>query len=406
MNILFLSLPDIKNINERGLYQDLIREFIKNGHCVHVVSAVERRKGEKTNLIEEHNYKLLRVKTGNIQKSSFIEKGISTMLVGHQFLNAIIKFFPNIIFDLIIYPTPPITFGATVSNIKKSSNAKCYLLLKDIFPQGAVDLGVLSEKSLICKYFRAKERKLYEITDFIGCMSQANVDYVLKHNSYLHPNKVEICPNCSTVTPTEPISPSSNSFTDYKKLFSIPEEPIVFIYGGNLGRPQCIDFVIDCLKQNINRDDVYFIMCGDGTDYYLLEEFIASQKPKNVKLIKGLPRDEYDKLKSACDVGLIFLDYRFTIPNFPSRMLSYMENALPVFACTDTSSDIGQVIVDGGFGWWCESNNANNFTRTLEKIVLQKDEVKQKGQRALEYLKQNYAASISAEIILKHFTSM
>jgi glycosyltransferase involved in cell wall biosynthesis len=102
-------------------------------------------------------------------------------------------------------------------------------------------------------------------------------------------------------------------------------------------------------------------------------------------------------------VGLIFLDHRFTIPNFPSRLLSYMENGMPVLAVTDPNSDVGQIATKGGFGWWCESNDALSFTKTVDLICSQKDQIKSMGQRARAYLEENYTVDTEYEIITKHF---
>ena len=81
-----------------------------------------------------------------------------------------------------------------------------------------------------------------------------------------------------------------------------------------------------------------------------------------------MPKDDYDLLVSACDVGLIFLDYNFTIPNFPSRLFSYMQSRVPVIAATDVSADVGTVIESGGFGWWCPSNYADAFVDCVKAI--------------------------------------
>ena len=103
-----------------------------------------------------------------------------------------------------------------------------------------------------------------------------------------------------------------------------------------------------------------------------------------------LPKDDYDHMIAACDVGMIFLDHRFTIPNFPSRLLSYMQAKLPVLACTDPNTDIGKVITEGGFGWWCESDDVENFSKLI-KIVLCSD-FKQMKENEMSYLTENYSA--------------
>lgn len=77
-----------------------------------------------------------------------IEKGISTLMIEGQFLRAIKKHFNDVTFDLVIYSTPPITFEKVILFIKERDLANSYLLLKDIFPQNALDLNMFSKKVL------------------------------------------------------------------------------------------------------------------------------------------------------------------------------------------------------------------------------------------------------------------
>ena len=74
MNILFLTVSRIENIESRGIYTDLLRCFIKNEHKVHIVSPTERRFGKETQLIENSSHSILKVKTLNIQKTNIVEK--------------------------------------------------------------------------------------------------------------------------------------------------------------------------------------------------------------------------------------------------------------------------------------------------------------------------------------------
>lgn len=397
MNILFLTMVSIKNINSRSLYHDLMRVFIKNGHKVYIASPAEKRLHEETNIIKSDGCTILRIKVGNMQKCNLIEKGISTVLFEKQFGWAIKKYFSDVKFDLIMYSTPPITFAKVVNDIKKRDNAKTYLLLKDIFPQNAVDLGMFSKSSPIYKYFRYKEKKLYKQSDYIGCMSQANVDYVVRHNPQIKPEVVHVSPNSIE---TEEITLSEERKRELRLKYHIPLDATVFIYGGNLGKPQGIPFFIDCLKTQAGKNDRFFIVCGTGTEYGKLKAYVEAEQPDNVLLINGLPKEEYDVLTAACDIGLIFLDHRFTIPNFPSRLLSYMQNSMPVLACTDPNTDVGKVITDGGFGWWCESNDEEDFGKIVDKSVAAP--IEDMGKRANEYLKREYSVVRSYDIIMSH----
>ena len=368
MNVLFISISPLPHISAHSISLDLIHEFIRNGHKVYAVCANERKNNTPTSISEEEGCTVLRVKIGNNKKTNLIEKGLTTVLLPKWYISAIKKYFSDVKFDLVMYPTPPITHYETVKYIKKRDGAKSYLLLKDIFPQNAVDIGMMSKtgaKGILYKHFRKVEKKLYAISDRIGCMSQANVDYVIKHNPEVDPDKVEICPNCIEV---QDMSITDEERVDIRDKYGIPQDKKVFVYGGNLGKPQGIPFIIECLKKLNGHPEAYFLIVGDGTEFGKLQAFFDNEKPANMKLLKRLPKEDYDRMVAACDVGLIFLDHRFTIPNFPSRLLAYMQAGLPVLAATDPNTDIGKVIEDGGFGWWCESNDVDGFANLIDKV--------------------------------------
>lgn len=402
MNILFLTLLDFSDINERGIYTDLLREFIKKNHKVYIISPTEKKKQIATYLIENDDFKILKLQIGNIQKTNILEKGWSTLTLEFKFKQVIKKYYSNIKFDLIIYSTPPITLQKAVQYVKQRDNAITYLLLKDIFPQNALDLGLISTtglKGLIYRYFKNKEAKLYSISDYIGCMSNANVEYLLKKNRKIRRESVEVCPNS-----VEAIN-IDTSFEQVKLIrgkYNIPNDKTVFVYGGNLGKPQGIDFLIKCLKSNEQNTQVYFLIVGSGTEFDKLKEYFDNEKPHNAQLHYQLPKDEYELLVNSCDVGLIFLDKRFTIPNFPSRLLSYMQASMPVLAATDVNTDIGNVIELGQFGYWCESSKIEEFNQLVNKLS-DKELREHLGENAKKYLLDNYTAKHSYDIIMKHF---
>ncbi|MBU3207621.1 glycosyltransferase family 4 protein [Clostridium algidicarnis] len=402
MKVLFLSLIDFDSLDNRGIYTDILREFVSNKHEVYVISPVEKRKNQKTHIIDNNGCKILKLKIGNIQKTSLVEKGISTIRVESKFIKGIKKYFNDECFDLVLYATPPVTFQKVVQFVKKRDGAKSYLLLKDIWPQGVVDMNALTTtglKGLIYKYFRDKEESMYSISDYIGCMSQANIDYLLKYNPTISSNLVEICPN--SIEPLI-IEKGDNKIKEIKKRYKIPPDRTVFIYGGNLGKPQGIDFLIECLKANKTNEHVYFIIAGSGTEYNKLKKVLENENLTNARLVEQLSKDNYDQLVNSCDVGLIFLDRRFTIPNFPSRLLSYMQASMPVLAATDINTDIGKVIQDGKFGLWCESSDVKAFNKIIHKLCDTQLRIKM-GTNARKYLEENYTAKHSYEIIMNHF---
>lgn len=399
MNVLFLTMLDNMDINSRGIYNDLLRRFHVDGHNIYIVCPVERRMGRDTYLTEENGVKVLHVKTLNLQKTHIIEKGLGQISLERLFQNAIKTYFSKIKFDLLLYSTPPITFPKVIEFVKKANpQAKTYLLLKDIFPQNAVDMGMLSKKGLkglLYKFFRSKEKKLYALSDYIGCMSPANVKYVLEHNPEISKDRVEVAPNSLELLEVE----KSVDNTVLAK-YNLPSDKPIFIYGGNLGVPQGIPFLIQCLEANSDRDDCHFVVVGNGTYYQKLADWYETAHPKSVTVMKGLPKADYDQLVRSCSVGLIFLDYRFTIPNFPSRLLSYLEYQMPVLCATDPISDIGTIAEENDFGFYIPSNDVDAFTNSVNRILA--SDIKLMGQNGYEFLKNNYLVDNTYKSIIRH----
>ena len=432
MNLIFITLSNINDVRHRGIYEDLMRKFRDEGHEVYIVSSAERRTGVKTHMTDEDGVHILKVKTLNIQKTNVVEKGIGTLMMEGQYKRAIKKHLSDVRFDLILYSTPPITFTNVVRFLKRQNpQAVSYLLLKDIFPQNAVDIGMFSKGSLFNKYFRRKEVALYKASDYIGCMSPANVEFVLKHNSFIDASRVEVAPNSieldnelNELSPAEERNKRKVESLYIRRKYHLPEDRPIFIYGGNLGRPQGIDYLMKCLDANKQRQDCFFVVVGNGTEYEKLStwyeslslEFFAGQsgiaerrdesletvksKKLNITLMARLPKEDYDMLVRSCDVGLIFLDHRFTIPNYPSRLLPYLEFKMPIICATDRNTDIGRIAEENGYGFWCESVKPEDFTALVDKM-LQSDR-KAMGERGYEFLKQNYTVQNTYDAIMGH----
>ena len=428
MKVVFITLSNINDISQRSIYADLMRKFREEGHDVYVVSPCERRMKQKTHLMDVNGVKILKVWTLNIQKTNVVEKGVGTLMMESQYKRAIKKHLGDVKFDLILYSTPPITFTNVVKYLKKQNpSSVSYLLLKDIFPQNAVDIGMFPGswlkvkgsglkmpvncvKFLLYKYFRKKEIALYKASDFIGCMSPANVEFIRRNNPYYPADRVEVAPNsielchADSTDIAEEKAKASTEKAYIRRKYRLPEDKPIFIYGGNLGKPQGIDYLIKCLDANKHRTDCHFLVVGNGTEYGKLkvwyDKFSIFNSQFSISLMGRLPKEDYDMLVRSCDVGLIFLDHRFTIPNYPSRLLPYLEYKTPIICATDTNTDIGRIAEENGYGYWCESVKPEDFTALVDKM-LQSDR-KAMGERGFEFLKKNYTVQNTYDAIVKH----
>jgi glycosyltransferase involved in cell wall biosynthesis len=255
----------------------------------------------------------------------------------------------------------------------------------------------MSGKGLIYRYFRKREEKLYDISDKIGCMSAANRNYILRKNPWVSPEKIEINPNSM-----ELIGQSSLQTMDESNS-QLLEGKVVFVYGGNLGKPQGIDFLLEVIGACEEFEKVFFLVVGSGTESIKVAEWFKINSPSNALYIHELPKLEYDLLLLQCHVGLIFLHPDFTIPNYPSRILPYMQNKMPILCATDHNTDVGSDAVENEYGFWCKSGDLNQFKNYVVQLS-EKDELRERyGNNAYEYLKLTFNVDVSYKIIMDNF---
>lgn len=381
---------------EKGatIYTDLAEALNDAGHEITVAVSEQAKNKKTTEMKLERGFNVLRIVTGNYYDVGIIEKGITTLKIPLLMRSGISKYLGNNKFDMVLFESPPVTNAGLVAWAKKKFQCPAYLMLKDIFPQNAVDIGIMKNKGMIYRYFLFKEKKLYETADFIGCMSKANREYLLKNNPWLDPGKVEIFPNTKKIT-----ADYQNIGNEIRSRYKIPDNSRVFLFGGNMGKPQYVELLCKAIKELKNSDNIFFLFVGRGTERYKLEQTIKNNNIENALVIGNLPRNEYEQITRECDVGLVILDPRFTIPNYPSRILSYMEYAKPVLAATDKATDIKDLISEADCGEWVWSGDTEGFIEKIKDMAANKD-LTIKGLNGRKYLEKHFRIQNSVDILV------
>ncbi len=146
---------------------------------------------------------------------------------------------------------------------------------------------------------------------------------------------------------------------------------------------------------------IFFVIIGGGTEFESLKKYLDVNSIQNVRLIKSLPKEKYQEILSCMDVGMIFLNHKFTIPNFPSRVLDYMDFSLPILACTDMVCDMKQEICDSGAGFWCESNDIESLSKIIDTIKSDKTALINMGLKSRKLLLEKYTVQSVAKSMIE-----
>ncbi|NDC29365.1 MAG: glycosyltransferase WbuB [Bacteroidetes bacterium] len=391
MNVLFLmfAFPDMnKSFN---MYTTLVEEFVKHGHEVTIVAPGK----DKTGVYVENAIPVLRVQTFPIKNVPNNLKGISNVLLPYQFDRALNQFYKERSFDVIISPTPPINLVDLAAKLKRKLGSNFYLILRDIFPQNAVDLGFIKKEGLLHRYFSRKEKKLYKEADYIGCMSLANIDYVKKHNPDVPAEKLHELKNYQKLYKGFGSNPEF-----LKKKYRIADKFVV-VFGGNMGKPQQLENVLTLAESVIHFSDIVFLLLGEGVQMNKIEAEGTARGLTNVMIHRTIPKQEYQDLLSVCDVGLISLHEDFTIPNIPSKALDYFNVGIPVLASLDRATDFGQILDEESCGLWSYAGDHQLFHENLIKLYQSPDLTSTMGQNGNTYFKQFLTTEIAYNTILK-----
>lgn len=355
-----ISYPNVSH--NTNMYTDLVHELADLGHELRVIAPTF---DSATHESLEGGVRVLRVKSGPIFNTNLIVKGLNTVLLNKRYKKAMKRHWPEWAMDWVIASTPPITLSPFMQMLKKNWGARLYLILRDIFPQNAKDLGIIKDPFLFA-YFRHKEKQLYKIADIIGCMSPGNIAFLQTQDPFLFNNgKLTYFPNWTRSTPTEKHQQAKDNF---RKRFGMDDKFIV-LFGGNFGIPQKIEFIIDLAKRVQHLRNVIFCLIGDGTEKERIRKLVENQSLDNVAIFDRLPHDEYQALIHAANVGLVTLSDKFTIPNIPSRTLGYWDAALPVLAATDRHTDLNESMLQKyKAGLWAEMGNIEDYLSQFMKL--------------------------------------
>lgn len=210
---------------------------------------------------------------------------------------------------------------------------------------------------------------MFECSDKIEVISPKNVKFFRENNPDIDPEKVEYCPNSIIPSSDERFCEIKLSKNAMRKQYNIPQDAVAFVYGGVINRAQGVDFIKSVFSEvkKENLDDAYFILIESGNGFDDLSIHIETLNMPNVVMMPFMPKKDFDEILAAADVGMAFLNHKFTIANIPSRTLAHLDYGQPIVAATDDYTDYKELIEDNNIGLWCPSNQPPKMVENIKK---------------------------------------
>ena len=381
-------LPDSIKVGAKMVHE-LACEFKDQGHEVTVVTPTPKQK-EKIRIDTLDGVTVCRFRSGEIKNVGKIKRAINETRLSYHAWRSFQAYFEAHPHDLIVYYSPTIFWGGLVARLKRLWNAQSYLILRDLFPQWAIDQGLIREGSKIEQYFRYFEKKNYNSADTIGLMSQKNLEWFERS---VHTDKrLEVLHNWAANEPVEVV-------TDHKKRLGL-EGKVIYFYGGNIGHAQDMMNIVRLAKAMQGEERAHFVLVGAGDEVELVREAILREKMDNMSLLPAVSQEEFKQMLASFDVGLFTLHKEHSTHNFPGKLLGYMVQELPILGSINTGNDLKEIVEEAGAGLVTVNGEDEKLLENALKL-LDDDHRREIGQNAKKLLASTFSVEAAAKQILE-----
>jgi|SaaInlStandDraft_1057018.scaffolds.fasta_scaffold76491_1 O26-antigen biosynthesis N-acetyl-L-fucosamine transferase len=389
-------LPNSTRVHAKMLHE-LAQELVSQGHKLTVITPHSNNNKPSLILDNFEGITVWRFKSGRIKDVGKIRRAINESLMSFHAWRLIRMKINKDTFDGIIYYSPSIFFGLLVSKLKKRCECKSFLVLRDFFPQWAVDAGLIKKNSPIDFYFRYFENISYKNADMIGVMSPRNLE-VFNHrtkNRY----KALVLRNWTRKNP--------NNFVDISKDLTQKlglKDKIIFFYGGNIGHAQDMRNLMRLAQRMQKFKNLHFLFIGQGDEVKLINELAIDWKLNNFTYLPSVSQIDYEAILTQIQVGLFSLSAKHTSHNFPGKILGYMLYSLPILGSVNKDNDLIDLINDYEAGYISINGDDDLFFNNAVKLYKSYQLRKKLGLAGKNLIEKEFGVT-NASYIIANFLS-
>jgi len=384
-----------------NMMQELAEALIDTGHNVTVATAWLPNKLSKetdhyalTSFSNERGVSIIRVKTPFLNSENYVLRGFSQLLLPYVFWCNIRKYVKRNI-DVVTVYTPPITFAMLGNLVKKKFNARLVLNVQDIFPQNAIDLGIMKNPLLI-KFFEYLEMTAYRSADKVTSHTECSLRFLVEKKG-ISPDKTHLITNWIDVAPYRD-APN----IDFRNRFRL-EGKLIFLFAGVMGPSQGLDTLIEAARELKSvSNEICFLFVGEGTEKSRLMKMVEDYSLDNVVFKQLIPLDQYPDLVKNVDAGIVCLSSLNKTPVVPAKILGYMAASIPVVAILQESSDGHKLIMESKCGYSIFSNGSvEDIADLFIKLYNERSILKEYGENGLRYVSKHFTKDVCVDNMIR-----
>jgi glycosyltransferase involved in cell wall biosynthesis len=332
-----------------------------------------------------HGVDVQRCWSSTLDKNKLFLKIINLITISMSiFLSALFRFCRG---DIVIAVTNPPLLPYLASLACRAKGARFVLLVHDVYPEILIRLGIVKPRSLPVLVLDGASRWLYNNAHRVLVLGR-DMREIVFHKLPSHRDRIVIATNWANVDAIWPVPRLKNRLLDKSCL----SECFVVQFWGNMGRPHCIEDLVDAAELLAPDTEIHFLLIGWGTKkaWAIAEKNLRGLE--NLTILDPLPREETCDVQNACDVAINALSSGMTGISVPSRTYNALAAGKPVLAVCDDDSELAAMVKEEDVGWVVPPGRPDLIASTLRKAKANRDCLQSMGERARKAVEAKYTS--------------
>jgi len=286
--------------------------------------------------------------------------------------------------DLILATMPPLGLGIAARFLSRLLKVPYALLVEDLQPDAAIDLGMLKPGRMANALFHL-ELLAYRRASVIATLTNGMARRIIAKG--ISSSKVKLVPHwidesLLNLPVDTPAKPPWVEFAAQGKFLAV--------HAGNMGVKQGLDVVLEAAALSSQRDDIAYLLVGDGAEAERLKAKASAQRLSNLRFFPLQPHAAFENLLSLTGVGLVTQQGCVSDIVFPSKMETLLAAGCPVIASVNRSSEVAETVKQARAGIVVGPENAAELATAVESISRDPERRSRMRYSAREYARQRW----------------
>lgn len=305
-------------------------------------------------------------------------------------------------YDVIVATSPPLFVAGPAWLLSRWKRIPLVFEVRDLWPESAIDTGVLKSKALIRLSFWL-EKFIYRRARLVNVLTPAFREKLVREKG-VPAEKVLFIPNAADFSLSDTLLRSFDR--DAFRRQAGWAGKVVITYVGAHGVANHLIQVVETAERLRDRPEVHFVLIGDGMEKPMLREAVVQRGLTNVEFIDSVPKSRVFEYILASDFGMSVLKRVDTFKTvYSNKTFDYMACKRPIIMAIDGVSR--QLVEESGCGVYVEPENPADFEEKIRRLLdLSPEAQAAMGERGYAFAKAHFDRSVLARQYLQAIQSI